>query len=93
MSIKYQVDGNIFREITEKWPFAYVSEYLIKARRIETDATGNKIERYLLNDGRMFKKTLTRQQTSNITGESKSRLNPARRVVSALANQSITQPR
>ena len=93
MSIKYQVDGNIFREITEKWLCANVSEYLIKARRIETDSAGNKIENYLLNDGRMFTKVLTGQQASNVTGETKSHLNPARRVVSSLGNQSITQPR
>ena len=93
MSIKYQVDGNIFREITEKWLFANVSEYLIKARRIETDSAGNKIESYLLNDGRMFTKVLTGQQASNVMGESKSHLKPARRVVAGLGNQSITQPR
>ena len=29
MPKKYEVDGNVFREITEKWPFAYVSEFLI----------------------------------------------------------------
>jgi len=93
MSIKYQVDGNIFREITEKWPCANVSEYLIKARGIETDSAGNEIENYLLNDGRMFSKVLTRQQASNVTGESKSHLKPARRIVPGLGNQSITQPR
>ena len=93
MSIKYQVDGNIFREITEKWPFANVSEYLIKARGIETDSAGNKIENYLLNDGRMFSKVLTGQQASNVMGESKSHLQPARRVVPGLGTQSMTQPR
>ena len=93
MSIKYQVDGNIFREITEKWPFANVSEYLIKARGIETDSAGNEIENYLLNDGRMFSKVLTVQKVSNVMGESKSHLQPARRVVPVLGTQSMTQPR
>jgi len=93
MSIKYQVDGNIFREITEKWLCADVSEYLIKARRIETDSAGNKIEKYLLNDGRIFTKMLTGQQVSNVTGESKSHLKSAHRVAPGLGKQSITQPR
>ena len=44
MAIKYQVDGDIFREITEKWPFAYVSEHLIRARGYSMDWTGNQIE-------------------------------------------------
>ena len=91
MSIKYQVDGNIFREITEKWLCANVSEYLIKARRIETDSAGNEIENYLLNDGRMFSKV--RQQASNVMGESRSYLQPARRAAPGLGNQSLTQPR
>jgi hypothetical protein len=93
MSIKYQVDGNIFREINEKWLCANISEYLIKARGIETDSAGNEIENYLLNDGRMFSKVLTGQQASNVMGESKSHLQPARRVVPGLGTQSMTQPR
>jgi hypothetical protein len=93
MSIKYQVDGNIFREITEKWLCANVSEYLIKARGIETDSAGNKIENYLLNDGRMFSKVLTGQQASNVMGESRSHLKLARRAAPGLGNQSLTQPR
>jgi hypothetical protein len=93
MSIKYQVDGNIFREITEKWLCANVNEYLIKARRIDTDSAGNKIENYLLNDGRMFIKMLTGQQASSVMEESKSHLMPTHRAVPGLRNQSITQPR
>ena len=54
MAIKYEVDGNIFREINEKWPFAYVSEYLIKARQFQIDQAGNKVEVFQLNDGRIF---------------------------------------
>jgi len=54
MAIKYQVDGDIFREITEKWLFAYVREYRINARVFETDQAGNMVENFQLNDGRVF---------------------------------------
>ena len=91
MSAKYQVDGNIFREITGNWLCASFSETLIKVRRIETDSAGNKIERYLLNDGRMFIKVLTRQQASNVMGELK-HLTPVRRVLLGFGvNSSLSQ--
>jgi hypothetical protein len=59
MAIKYEVDGDIFREINEKFLVAYVNEYLIKARVLQTDAAGNKVEFFQLNDGRCFSRTIS----------------------------------
>jgi hypothetical protein len=70
MGMKYEVDGNIFREINEKWPFAYVSEFLIKARAIQTDEAGNRIEVFQLNDGRCFSRLAPVQQKRFIFSES-----------------------
>ncbi|MBI5839347.1 MAG: hypothetical protein HZB19_04530 [Chloroflexi bacterium] len=70
MPKKYEVDGNIFREITEKWPFAYVSEFLIKARALETDQAGNKVELMQLNDGRVFSRAVPEQQASIVPAKS-----------------------
>ena len=54
MAVQYQVDGNIFLEITTNWLCAYAREFLIKARQFDTDQAGNTIEHLQLNDGRMF---------------------------------------
>ena len=54
MSVKYQVDGDIFQEIVEKWLSVHVREFLIIKRTYETDQTGNRIENFQLNDGRIF---------------------------------------
>lgn len=54
MTVQYQVNGNIFSEITSNWLCAYVSEFLIKARQLEVDQDGNTIEYFQLNDGRVF---------------------------------------
>lgn len=69
MAIKYEVDGDIFREINEKWLVAYVQEFLIKARAIETDAAGNKIELLQLNDGRLFSRSISRRPVVSIVRE------------------------
>jgi len=58
MPVKYQVDGDIFREITKKWLFAYVDEFRIVARVRETDHVGNLIEKFQLNDGRVFSRRI-----------------------------------
>ena len=58
MAIKYEIDGDIFREINVKFLVAYVKESLIIARGIQTDAAGNKSELLRLNDGRYFSRTL-----------------------------------
>ncbi len=54
MTIQYQVDGNIFLEITTNWLCAYANEFLIKARQFDTDQAGNTIEHFQSNDGRVF---------------------------------------
>jgi hypothetical protein len=69
MGMKYEVDGNIFREIKEKWPFAYVSEFLIKARALQTDEAGNKVEVFQLNDGRFFSRRVPVQQKRFVFSE------------------------
>ena len=65
MSIKYQLDGDIFREITTNWLCANVKEYLVKARVVETDHAGNIIENFQLNDGRVFTRQIQTPQFSN----------------------------
>ncbi|MEW6028383.1 MAG: hypothetical protein ACOYZ8_10540 [Chloroflexota bacterium] len=88
MAVKYQVDGDIFREITEKWPFAYVSEHLIRARKYGTDQAGNQIEYFQLSDGRVFERAVTRSQVRAATSEPKTRPVFQRQV-----SQPVTQPR
>jgi hypothetical protein len=88
MAVKYQVDGDIFREITEKWPFAYVSEHLIRAREFSTDQTGNQIEYLQLSDGRIFERAVPRLQARPATNEPKTLP-----VFQRQAPQPITQPR
>ena len=60
MAVQYQIDGNIFREITTNWLCASVNEFLIKARQFYTDPAGNTVEYVQLNDSRVF----TRQVSS-----------------------------
>lgn len=72
MAIKYEVDGNIFREIEVKFLAAYVKEYLITARAIQTDSAGNKVELFQLNDGRCFSRTLAPHRKTAIARESTS---------------------
>jgi hypothetical protein len=70
MAIKYEIDGDIFREIDVKFLVAYVNEYLITARTIQTDASGNKVEFFQLNDGRWFSRTITPHRKAAIARES-----------------------
>ena len=58
MAVKYQVDGNIFREITTNWLCASINEFLIKARKFGADPAGNTIEYFQLNDGRVFTRSI-----------------------------------
>ncbi len=88
MAVKYQVDGDIFREITEKWPFAYVTEHLIRARKFETDASGNQVEYFQLGDGRIFQRAVPRSQARAAIFEPKTRPVFQRQV-----SQPVTQPR
>ncbi|MBC7878524.1 MAG: hypothetical protein H7Y59_15240 [Anaerolineales bacterium] len=54
MTVQYQVNGNIFSEITATWLCVYVNEFMIKARQLDIDEDGNTIEYFQLNDGRVF---------------------------------------
>lgn len=70
MAIKYEIDGDIFREIEVKFLLAYVKEYRITARAIQTDASGDKVEFFQLNDGRWFSRTITPHRRAAIARES-----------------------
>lgn len=88
MAVKYQVDGNIFREITPNWLCASVSEFFIKARRIATDQTGNTIEYFQLNDGRVFERQVPSFQSVEVPKELHRRMG---NMQPALREQSLTQ--
>lgn len=66
MSIKYEVDGNIFREMSGNWLYVRVKEYLITARKMETDQDGSMSEYFLLNDGRVFTREISVSNTSDV---------------------------
>lgn len=70
MAVKYEIDGDIFREVNVKFLVAYVNEYLITARAIQTDAAGNKSEIFQLNDGRWFSRSITPPRKAAIAKES-----------------------
>jgi len=90
MPIKYEIDGNVFREIRENWLSAYVREFLVLARRLETDQAGNEIESFQLNDGRIFRRALGNARSAVST----SRTIPSRTRMTAIrADHSVTQPR
>ena len=44
MTVKYQIDGDIFLEITTNWLCPTINEFLIKARQFSTDQAGNTVE-------------------------------------------------
>jgi hypothetical protein len=66
MSVKYEVDGDIFREMSGNWLYVRVKEYLITARKIETDQDGSTSEYFLLNDGRVFTRKIPAPNTSDV---------------------------
>lgn len=65
MSIKYEIDGDIFREMSGSWLYVRVKEYLITARKIETDQDGNISEYFQLNDGRVFTRQIPAPKSSD----------------------------
>ena len=65
MDVKYQVDGDIFREITGNWLCAFVKESVIVARTSESDPAGNTIEYFKLSDGRVFTKEIQASYAEN----------------------------
>lgn len=90
MTVQYQVDGNIFQEITANWLCAYVKEYLIKARQLDTDQAGNAVEHLQLNDGRVFTRLVAKPAIAEAAKASNTRSKNVPRVVN---EQSLTQPR
>lgn len=88
MAVRYQVDGDIFREITPNWLCASINEFLIKARQVATDQTGNTIEYFQLNDGRVFTRPVPSLQSVEISRNSHLRMGNMQPV---LREQSLTQ--
>jgi hypothetical protein len=66
MSIKYEVDGDIFREMSGNWLYVRVKEFIITARKIETNQDGSISEYFLLNDGRVFTRRIAVPNTSDV---------------------------
>jgi hypothetical protein len=89
MAVQYQVDGNIFSEITTNWLCAHVREFLIKARQLGTDQAGNAVEYFQLNDGRVFTRLVPGPQATNIPQTHTPRLRNTQPVV--IREHSITQ--
>ncbi len=89
MRIRYQIDGNIFREISSNWLCAFVNECLIKIRKTDTDQAGNSIEYFQLNDGRVFTRPVSSPKYVEVPRNSNARL---RNIRSAIP-EPMTQPR
>ncbi len=66
MTVQYQINGDIFSEITTTWLCAYSRDFLIKARQHDTDQAGNTIEIIQLSDGRIFTRATSNPQDVNI---------------------------
>jgi hypothetical protein len=88
MAVRYQVDGDIFREITPNWLCASISEFFIKARQVATDQTGNTIEYFQLNDGRIFERPVPSFQPAEALREPQPR---AGNMQPALCERPLTQ--
>ena len=93
MPTKYQINGDIFLEITEKWPFAYVKECLIRAREYIVDSAGNKKEYLQLSDGRVFTRSVAGMQFGSAVQDARSQITVPRLAVSQIRGQSNTRPR
>lgn len=90
MVVKYQVDGNVFLEIKTNWLCAFVNEFLIQARQLDTDQAGNTIENLQLNDGRVFTRQVPSLKTLDVPQASNSHLRDSWPVI---RERSATQPR
>ena len=89
MAVRYQIDGDIFREITPHWLCASINEFLIKARKTSVDQAGAVVEYVQLNDGRVFTRPVYSAQTLGIPKSS----NTLPRKVRPAMEPSLTQPR
>jgi hypothetical protein len=90
MATQYQIDGDIFREITPHWLCATISEFLIKARKTDIDQDGTVVEYVQLNDGRIFSRPACSVQATDASRKSSVRPRTMRQ---SLGDQSLTQPR
>jgi len=90
MAVKYQVDGNVFLEIKTNWLCAFVNEFLIQARQLDTDQAGNTIEYLQLNDSRVFTRQVPSPQTLDVPQVSNSHLWDSCPII---RERSVTQPR
>jgi hypothetical protein len=89
MAVQYQIDGNVFCEITTNWLCASVNEFLIKARQLDTDQTGNTVEHFQLNDGRVFTRLVPNSRVADVPKTSNTR---PQNMLPKIGD-SITQPR
>ena len=89
MAVKYQIDGEIFQEITTNWLCAFVEEFLIKIRKTDTDQSGNAIEYLQLNDGRVFERSVPSFQCAEVSRNSNTRLRNTRTAI----REPLSQPR
>ena len=89
MAVQYQIDGNVFREITTNWFCASVNEFLIKARQLDTDQGGNTVEYFQLNDSRVFTRQIPVPEVLDVPKVS----NPRPQSILPKIGDSLTQPR
>lgn len=88
MTVNYQVDGDIFREITTNWLCASINEFLIKMRKTELDQDGAVIEFLQLNDGRIFSRPVPVVQAVNVSRVHNARMRGTRLVMHDAITQS-----
>lgn len=74
MTVQYQINGDVFSEITTSWLCVHTRDFLIKARQFDTDQSGNVIEHVQLNDGRVFTRTASAPLAVNIPEDTLPRL-------------------
>ena len=89
MAVQYQIDGNVFREITTNWFCASINEFLIKVRQVDTDQIGNTVEHFQLNDGRVFMRLVPNSRAVDVPKASNTRP----QTMLPKIGDSITQPR
>jgi hypothetical protein len=71
MAVQYEIDGDIFREMTINWLCACTKEFLIKARQFDTNQA---VEYVQLNDGRVFTRMIANARTGNVSRPSNTHL-------------------
>jgi hypothetical protein len=89
MTVQYQIDGNIFYEIKNNWLCASVNQFLVKARQVDIDQTGNTVEHVQLNDGRVFTRLVSNSRAVDVRKTSNTR---PQNILPTMGD-SITRPR